>query len=179
MSESIESIKLRVQRDELFRQDSLVHEIIEFARFDPMGWELANCELVAVHTPQAIKKLSCLARGTHEVGLACVTFIVCGILNKDADIPSTFLNKSAAQRYEAARHQAMSDSTLAAVALKRAAESLGLVADLVVAFDEQGVVEAFGLEPMFVPAMLVSVDHSKTQLRFPSNAEGFEALSFA
>ena len=157
--------------------DAQVHELLRLATTAPSAFNSQNWKFIAVRTPQEKARLKKLAYDQAKVEDAAVTFIVCGTLMLHETLPRSLEPSVGAGLIDRAtydawigmatdmyagkpvfqRDEAIRSGSLAGMSLMLAAHGMGLAAGPMIGFDAEGVYEAFHLDPLDVPVMLIAV----------------------
>lgn len=156
-----------------------VAQLIELATFSPSAFNFQNWKFVAVQSDAAKARLLPLAFNQPKITEAAVTFIVCGTLEPHLALPAALKPSLAAGIIDEAtyngwigaangmysdnltlqRDEAVRSGAMAAMTLMLAAQGRGLVSCPMIGFDQAGVAAAFGLLPVDVPVMLLTVGY--------------------
>jgi len=175
-----------------------IRQLVEDATRAPSSFNLQHWRFVAVRGAEDKRRLMAAAYGQEQVARAAVTFIVLGDTRAVDRLPGIMQAavqhgaiaegraaswlRMAGEIYadaRAAREEAIRSASLAAMVLMLAAEARGLAAGALSGFDPERVAREFGIEPRYVPVMLVAVGHpaGRPQERMPRLAVD-EVLAF-
>lgn len=181
----------RIERAEIRR-------LVEDATRAPSSFNIQHWRFVAVSDPQGKERLKRAAFGQAHVAQAAVTFIVLGDTRGAERLPAimaTAVERGAIAEAKAAawvrmaeriyadpriaRDEAIRSASLAAMTMMLAAEARGLVAGALAGFDPEQVMHEFGIEPRYMPVMLLAVGYprSRPTVRMPRLAVD-EVLKF-
>ncbi len=159
--------------------DAEVEELVRLATLAPSAFNFQNWKFIAVHSTEAKMRLKSVSFGQQKVIDAAVTFIICGTLEAQKQLPqmlqpsvdagileeSTFqqwvgmANRAHIGNPALQRDEAFRSASLAAMTLMLAAESMGFVTGAMSGFDPHGVAHEFGLAATEIPVILVAVGH--------------------
>ncbi len=178
----LELIHRRTSAEDFDSQRGLEREqilqLVGDATCAPSSFNIQHWRFVAVRNPTDKERLRQAAYGQEQVARAAVTFIVLGDLRAAETLPSIMAQavergaiaagraaawiRMAGEIYadeRVARDEAIRSASLAAMTMMLAAEARGLVAGALSGFDSKQVAREFGIEPRYVPVMLVAVGY--------------------
>lgn len=157
-----------------------IGELVRLATMAATAFNLQNWRFIAVHTPQAKRRLRKLAWDQAKITDAAVTFIVCGQLADEgvlaerlapavdagimaADMVSAWVGAAHSLYYEQPQRQrdeAVRSATFGAATLMQAAQAMGLGSSPMIGFDAAAVSDAFGLAADDIPVLLVATGYA-------------------
>lgn len=157
-----------------------IAELVRLATLAPSAYNFQNWKFIAVRSAAAKARLKTVAYGQHKVVDAAVTFIICGTLEAQRDLPRALqptvdagimpqamadawvamANGSHPGQPQLQRDEAVRSASLAAMTLMLAAEGMGLASGAMSGFDAAGVAREFKLGANEVPVILVTVGYA-------------------
>lgn len=161
--------------------DEAIAGLVQLATRAPSAFNFQNWRFIAVRTPQAKERLKAVGHGQQKLVDAAVAFIICGRLAAHEQLPQRLqasvdageLPQAVAQTWvelaRAAHHanpvlqrdEAIRSASLAAMTLMLAAQGMGLASCPMVGFDMAALAQAFELDSLDVPAIVVAVGHPR------------------
>lgn len=159
--------------------DDQINELVRLGTHAPSAFNFQNWKFIAVRSQEARERLKACSFGQQKVVDAPATFIICGTLEAQEQLPHTLrpsvdtgiLDRSVFESWVnmanrahvgnpvLQRDEAIRSASLAAMTLMLAAEGMGLSTCPMSGFDPEGVVREFNLGATDVPVILVTVGY--------------------
>lgn len=157
--------------------DQQIEQLVYLATQAPSAFNLQNWHFIAVTSDTAKEKLRAVAYGQAQITQASATFIVCGVLDGYRTLEATLApsvkqglieqtiadawvkmaTDSHGENPQLRRDEAIRSASLASMALMLAAQEMDLSTGPIGGFDQQALMEEFGLDEQLLPVMLITL----------------------